>query len=170
MEMYFHIKMGVKMKNNEIEKFKSRFFKGVVLTNQFENNIVYSCSCDCGSPEHDVIIDFEFDPQYQGAFLNFYKDIYFFDKPRIDLLWFDHAISDYFNNKNKTELVRIIFENIISKRLEIFWNRFKNATRLLFTGYLKMNEDFILREGEHLDNLILALIEGRDFLESKNKE
>lgn len=42
------------------------------------------------------------------------------------------------------------------------WRRIKDAFTILFIGFLKINRDFLILEGEHIDSFINALIEGKD--------
>jgi len=45
-----------------------------------------------------------------------------------------------------------------------FWLRLKGALKLLFTGYIELEESFMLEKGEHIDSFIKALEEGREEL------
>lgn len=157
-------------KEFESKPIESKFFKGVSLIDEYNKSITYKCDCDCGSHDHSVWIDFEIDEDYDLFFLNFYKDVYFFDFPQQDILWFD-KFKEIFNKKGcRLKAMIFFYENTILYNLKQYWYRFKKAIRLFFTGNLEMSEEFILREGEHLDNFIEALIEGRKIIEKKKNK
>jgi hypothetical protein len=142
----------------------SKFKKKISVKDKWENSITYRCECACGSTEHDVTLDFEIDKKFGDISLNFYKDIsfshYYIYR---DVLWFDKILEQ----KNIIAALLYYLKNTLIYPVRIFWCRLKNASRLLFTGYLKMESDFLIDEGDHLDNFILALQEGRDMLMEK---
>ncbi len=41
------------------------------------------------------------------------------------------------------------------------WSRIKLACKVMFTGYVELEGDFLIQEEEHLDGFIEALQEGR---------
>lgn len=47
------------------------------------------------------------------------------------------------------------------------WRRIKLSMKLLFTGYIEMQEDFLMMDNGHIDSFIKALEEGREYLKSK---
>jgi len=95
--------------------------------------------------------------------LNFYKDVYFFNNFRRDILWFDGVIKKLKEREFK-EAIDDFFDNTLFYYWKNFRYRLRKAIRLLFTGYLEMNEDFIFRDNEHIYNLISALEEGRNLI------
>ena len=156
---------------------ESQFKKGVSLLRRYDDNISYKCDCACGDNEHEVVLDFDLDEDFGLITLNFYKIISFSHYWIYrNILWFDKFKE---NVKRKTEEksnLKIIFyyimywlENTIIYYSKCFWCRLKAATRILFTGYIKMESDFLINDGEQIDNFILALQEGRDILKQKNK-
>jgi hypothetical protein len=111
--------------------------KNVMKTNEFEDSIYYRAACDCGSNEHDVTIEFERDNDIPSMiFLNFYKKI---------------AWSSHWGNLNW-------FSQI--------WKRIKCSLKILFTGYVELEETFILSEN-NIEYFIKALIEGEEYLKNK---
>lgn len=109
--------------------------KNVMKTNEFENSIYYRASCSCGSNEHDVSIEFEIDKDIPSMlFLNFYKTIAWCSHWG-DLNWF----------------------------IQI-WKRIKCSLRVLFTGYIELEESFIIRGEEDIDAFIEALKEGKTYI------
>lgn len=123
----------------------SKFSKGVMFLDKFEDrSIWYRIACDCGSKECDTYMEFEFDKKVNMLFLNFHKDV---------------IVCEPYDDK----------ENIIDK-LERYWIRFCKSMKLLFTGYLKMEESFILQNKDHINNFIDALQEGRDYVLDENRK
>lgn len=111
-------------------------------TNEFKDAIFYRVACDCGSDEHDLHFEFENDPEIpQMIFLNFYKK----------LLW-----SSYWGDNDKW------YKN--------FWLRIKGATKMIFTGYVEVEESFILRGEKHIDSFIEALEEGKQYIKDAKGE
>ena len=103
-------------------------------THEFDDSIFYRVSCDCGSDEHDITIEFEKIEDISAMiFLNFYKKIG----------WCSH-----WGNLNW-------FERI--------WKRLKCSFLMLFTGYVELEESFILSE-ENIDPFIEALVEGKEYI------
>lgn len=108
-------------------------------TNEFGNAVFYRIACDCGSNEHDLHIEFEKDPEIpEMIFLNFYKK----------LEW-----SSYWGDDDKW------YKNLR--------NRIKGALKILFKGYIEVEESFILGGEEHIDSFIKALEEGKQYLKGE---
>lgn len=111
-------------------------------TNEFKDAIFYRVACDCGSDEHDLHLEFEKDPEIpEMIFLNFYKQL---------------AWSSYWRDDDKW------YKNI--------WCRIKGATKMLFKGYITVEESFILRGKEHIDSFIEALEEGKQYIKDLEGE
>ena len=111
----------------------------VMKTHEFNDSIYYRAACSCGSDEHDVTIEFEKDEGIPSMiFLNFHKKI----------AWCSH----WGDNLN-------IFERA--------WKRIKCSFLMLFTGYVELEESFILQEEENIDGFIEALIEGKESIKRK---
>lgn len=111
--------------------------KNVMKTHEFKDSVFYRASCDCGSNEHDVSIEFEHDKEIPGMiFLNFYKTI---------------AWASHWGNLNW-------FQRI--------WKRIKCSFTILFTGYIELEESFILQEESNIDGFIEALNEGKEYIKN----
>jgi hypothetical protein len=109
--------------------------KRVMKLNEFENAIYYRASCSCGEPKCDLTIELEKDEGLPDMiFLNMYKNLY----------WSSYWQSDNF------------FKNA--------WIRIKGAFKMLFTGYVKVEESFIFQGDKQIDAFLNALKEGRDYL------
>jgi hypothetical protein len=58
-----------------------------------------------------------------------------------------------------------------TNRFQRLWKRIKIAARVIFTGYMKVGEEFLFQEEKHIDSFINALEEGKQLLkEKKGKE
>jgi len=107
----------------------------VMKTSEFNDAVFYRAACSCGSDDHDLAIEFERDPKIPDMiFLNFYKDL---------------AWSSYWGDTN-------FFSRM--------WRRLKTSLRILFMGYIEVEESFILQGEEHIDSFIKALEEGKQFI------
>ena len=115
--------------------------KNVMKTNEFQDSIYYRAACSCGSNEHDVTIEFEIDEDISTMiFMNFYKNI----------AWCSH-----WGDLN------------LLKRI---WKRITCSLRVLFTGYIELEESFIIQGEEDIDFLIDALIEGKGYITKRKSE
>jgi len=111
--------------------------KNVMKTSEFDDAIYYRVACSCGSDEHDVTIEFEKDDKIPSMiFLNFHKRLGWCSR------W---------GTLN-------IFER--------FWKRITGSFKMLFTGYIEVEESFILSE-DNIDPFIEALKEGKGYIENK---
>ena len=102
----------------------------------FHNAIFYRLSCSCGSDEHDLTIEFEYDPDIKDVTINFHKQ----------LEW-----SAYWRSDNW----------FMSQ-----WEKLKAIYRIIFWGYIEVEESLILDSPEHINSFIKALNEGRKKLQS----
>lgn len=135
-------------------EFKSKFGNKVSHTSTWDipmsnTSVWYNIMCDCCSEDHDTTMEFEYDKDMNMLFLSFYKTINY--SKEFSYVWDDDTLVDTIKN-----------------RIEVIWRRLKDATKLLFTGYVEMDGDFILQDKQHIQDFIDALIEGRDFCLGKN--
>ena len=150
---------------------KSEFSKLIMLTDNFENSLVYRCACSCGDKGHDVYVEVEYDKELNMMFLNFYKDVGFFNKYRREILWFDNLLEKFRNRNSKLrECYSYLYENTVKYFFQNFGYRLRKSFRLLFVGYLEMNEDFVFQDSEHVDNFIKAIEEGRQLLTERQEQ
>lgn len=117
----------------------SEISKNVMQLHEFEGSVWYRLVCQCGSPRCDLTIELENDRDVSSVYLNFYKHL---------------AWSSYWGDDNKW------YKN--------FWLRIKCSLRVLFTGYVKVEESFLMQE-EQIDGFIQALKEGREKLEGQEQ-
>jgi len=142
-----------------------------MLTDDFEDSLTYRCACSCSDGRHDIYVDVEYDKELNMVFLNFYKDVGFFNKYRRDILWFDKLLEKLRDsNSNLKECFGYFYENTVKYFFQNFGYRLRKSFRLLFVGYLEMNEDFIFQDSEHIDNLIKAIEEGRHLLTERQEQ
>jgi len=110
-------------------------------TDEFEDSIFYRAACSCGSNEHDVTIEFEIDEDIPSMlFLNFHKNI----------AWCSH-----WGNLNWFERV---------------WKRIKCSFKMFFTGYVELEESFLIRGEDSIDSFIVALVEGKGYIRRKGEK
>ena len=115
----------------------SKVDKSVMKIHEWEKAITYRVACNCGDEKCDMTLDLEKDDNLCMIFLNIYKNLH----------W-----SSYWGSTNW-------FKNI--------WLRIKCALKVLFTGYIEIQESFIMRE-DQINGFIKALEEGKDYLKNKS--
>lgn len=91
----------------------------------------YKVGCDCGGDDCGTEIEFEIDKDFSYINVNFYKKV----------IWADHWGYDRF--------------------YERWWARIKASFKILFTGYIDMEGNFMIQDIDHLDAFIEALEEGK---------
>lgn len=126
-------------------------------------SVAYRAACDCTDSDCDITIDLEYDSRLKTVDLNFYKDVYFFDGVRRCVLW-DENIVKKLRDEGFKEAFDAFVEDGILYYVRNFWYRFKKAVRLMFTGYLKMNESFLFQGEEQIDAFIKALQQGKEYV------
>ena len=104
---------------------------------EFDDAIYYRVSCSCGDQDCDLTLELERDKDCDMISLNMYKKLY----------WSSHWQSDNF------------FKNM--------WIRIKGALKMLFVGYVKVEESFIFEGDEQINAFLDALKEGRDYLKEE---
>lgn len=112
----------------------------VMKTNEFKDSIWYRVACDCSDKDCDLTVEFEYDKDLNMIFLNIYKN----------LKWSSHWVDK-----------------------DQWWLRFKKRMlgifKIVFTGYVEIEETLILQDIKHIDSFIKALQDGKGYL-SKNRE
>ena len=108
---------------------------------EFKDGIYYRTACSCGSDDHEIDLEIEYDKDCQDITLHMYAKVEW-SSHWGDMNWF--------------------------KRI---WLRIKAATKIIFTGWIDLQEDFIINKTEHIDTLIEALEEGKKkLLENANEK
>jgi hypothetical protein len=107
----------------------------VMRTNEFLDSIFYRVCCDCGDPDCDLTLEFEYDKDINYVTLNIYKNL------RASAHWGDYW--DHFDF------------------IRIWWNKIKMIWIILTKGYIEVCEETMLKDIEHIDNFIKALEEGK---------
>jgi hypothetical protein len=103
-----------------------------------KNAKIFRAACDCGSSDCDMHIELENEPDTWFLSLTIYK------KLRWSSYWGD---CNFFTEK---------------------WRRIKCSLKMLFTGYIEVEETFLMREHQ-IDDFVDALIEGKRQLEIERK-
>jgi len=111
------------------------FLPGVMLLRESENSVVYRVACDCIEPGHDVFVDFEINKKW-GMNLTFHKNL---------------------------EYAHYDCDESASVKLENLFKRLFAGVKLMLTGYLEVQSDFLLMEPQKIDSFIKVLEEGRKF-------
>ena len=112
--------------------------KNVMKMAEFEDSAFYRVADDCGSNKDDITIEFEFEEDSPDViFLNFHKN----------MIW-----SSNWGNLNW---------------IQRLWRRITCSLKMLFTGYIELEESFILRDESNIDGFIEALIEGKKIMKNK---
>lgn len=112
--------------------------KNIMKIHEFEDSIYYKAECACNSDEHNVTIEFEIDQEMPDQIsLNFYKNI----------AWCSHWGTLHW--------------------YESLWKRISCSLKMLFTGYVELEESFLLDEESNIDSFIEALQEGREYIKNK---
>lgn len=99
-----------------------------------ENAIMYRAMCDCSSVDCDLVLDIEHDSELNMIFINFYKN----------LSW-----SSYKHPHNS--IMNLLY-------------RIKYACKILFTGSIKVECEFLMK-GDSVKDFIIALEEAKTKLE-----
>jgi hypothetical protein len=112
---------------------------GVMKYNESNNGISYKIMCDCSDNDCTTTLMVGCDEDLMN--ITFYKKFYFFYR------------SMHPDN---------ILDKIIDKYKSIKW-RIKTSIKILFVGYIELETDIILSNVEHIDNLIEAVTNCREF-------
>lgn len=101
--------------------------------NEFKDAVYYQTACDCNNKECNMTLELELDSRFPGfLFLNLYKR----------LIW----NSDY---GRFSWLYRM-------------WRRVRDGFRMIFFGYIYVEESHTFRGKEHIKSFISAIEEGME--------
>jgi hypothetical protein len=103
---------------------------------EFSDAILYRLSCEDGEPDHDMSFEIEWDEEWQRVIFNFHKKLY----------W-----SAYWNTTTW-------YQNL--------WKKLKAIYRIVFYGYIKVEESLLIDKPEHIETFYDALKEGQKKLEN----
>jgi len=92
----------------------------------------YEIGCSCTGDDCKAQIEFELDEEFGFIDITFHKKI----------MW-----ADYWGCKP------------LYKRI---YDRIKVSLKILFTGYIELEGDFMIRDEDHIDSFIEALKEGKE--------
>ena len=103
---------------------------------EFRDCIVFRAACSCNDPSDDLWISIELDEKYKLLNLVF--------SANVGIYYDDYNIDDSILEKLK-------------KFLNNLYYRFKKSFKLLFTGYIKMETDFIMDNEENIRDFLSAI-------------
>ena len=109
----------------------------VMTIHEFEDSVYYRAACSCGSHEHEVTIEVEIDKDINMVSINFYKNI----------AWCSHWGSPNFFQR--------------------CWLKIKAVFKIIFTGYIELEEGFLMDSEEQIQDFINALEEGKKHVAPK---
>lgn len=119
---------------NEISQTNKISYR--VLKHEIEPLCVwYKVECGCGDDEHTLDIEFEHDKNApEYIWITFSKKLF----------WSSYRDCNHW--------------------YESFWRRLKCSIKMLLTGYIEVEESFILNGEKHIDSFIMALNEGKQHI------
>ena len=118
--------------------------KRIALLNKLKDLVIYRAVCSCSQEKHDLTIHLEKDTKFDLLLLTFYVNL---------------SINKYFELWEKDD-----FKGKLKKFIHILWTRIKLSLKVLFTGYIEIEQEFIIDDKEQVDGLIKALEEGKQYL------
>jgi len=127
-----------------MEKFKSKFKRGVSLQGVYSDCLFYNVSCDCGDPNCGTTLEIEVDDKFGTISVHMYRDLEF----------------EYWRFSSSG------FINLLKR----IWFRLISSIRLFITGNLRTSGNFVLVDLEHINSFIEALQEGRDYCLKSEEE
>jgi hypothetical protein len=126
---------------------------GVMKLYEHEDMIVYQLACNCGSK--DCITEFTFDVDPDGLFVELSIEK--------KLLWFAKSDINEFIEPS-------FFKRHFIRRMEVLWERIKGACKILFKGYIEVNGQVLMRDDQHIINLITCLQISREKMNTRMEE
>lgn len=118
--------------------------KRISELNRLDDLIIYRANCSCSEKEHDLTIHLTSERKFDLLSLTFYVNL---------------LISERFNLWEKETK----FEKI-KKFAQTLYNRLKLSLKLLFTGHIELEQEFIIDNKDQINGLIDALEEGKKLL------
>lgn len=119
-----------------MDKTSYRIMKRSEFIDHPEPVIYYKADCACGSSECSLILELEYDKYIGDISLTIYNDL---------------AYCSWWYIKNETKFY--FFKDI--------YRRVKGALKLLFTGKIRLEGNFIFSDIDQIDAFINALEEGK---------
>lgn len=114
--------------------------KNVMKTDEYSGTVMYKFNCGCNDDDHITTIEFDYHKDSNDIDITFYKK----------MSW-----DSYWNLDNWYERL---------------WSRIKVASKILFTGWIEVDTDVIIKDEEHITSFIEALQEGKNkMIECRDK-
>ena len=114
-----------------------------MLVHENEDYKIYRAACDCISHECDMTIELEICPPTNFLILSLDKK----------LKWSSQWSYDY---------ERPIYSWFVDK-----WKRITVALKILFTGYIEVEDSFLMKDNDHIDAFIDAIRNGQQLLNER---
>jgi len=118
--------------------------KRIAELNRLDDLIIYRAICSCSQEKHDLTIHLEKDTEFDLLLLTFYVNL---------------SIDEYFSLWEKDN-----FKGKLKKFIHILWIRIKLSLKVLFTGYIEIEQEFIIDDKDQIDSLVKSLEEGKSYL------
>jgi hypothetical protein len=115
---------------------KKESYYRITVIDEGKDCILYRATCCCLSTDHSIDIEIEYDKDCDMVFLNMYQDLNCYTHTYVPI-------------------------DARFKWLRELWIRLTYATRLLWTGRIKINADFIFNDEKQIDDFLAALQAGR---------
>jgi hypothetical protein len=110
----------------------------IMKINEFDDAVTFRASCNCTDRRHDMTIDIEADKEMGDIILHFYIDL------ESNVYW-----------GGKSLLKRIV-------------KKITYVLRLIFTGRIEMENDFILDSKKQIEDFISTITRAYEILKNKS--
>ena len=108
------------------------------------NSIYYRVACQCGSQDCDLVLELEYDKDFDCINIRMYKKL--------------HASAHWGDYWDHFDFIRVL------------WNKIKMCSIVMTKGYVEITEETMIQGEEHIDSFISALQQGKRFIVGKEKE
>jgi len=111
------------------EEKKYKYFHRVIDVPQL---VAFKTSCECLEPKHDLMVEFEYDDELKMVSLQF---------------------CIYCNLRTKRFQCMQQNTNFFKSFIKMLWERITTSFKVLFSGYLELDEAFIFKNQEQQNEL-----------------
>lgn len=116
----------------------------VMKLDEFADSIYFRVACQCGEQNCDLILDLDYDKDFNAINLHMYKNL--------------AASAHWGMDWDHFDFIRVL------------WNKIKMCWTLITKGYIQVSEETMIQGEEHIDNFIKALQQGKKFIVGKENE
>lgn len=110
----------------------------VMKLHEFEKSVFYRVACDCGAKDCDLSLIIEYDEELNYISLNMYKNL--------------HASAHWNYGWKYFDFIRV------------WQNKIKMIKDILCKGYIEVQEEFLIKDENHINEFIEALEEGKEYI------